>query len=105
MWAADGTAYLDCVNNVAHVGHCHPKVCFDRRHALCDLIVLLACARRLITLAHALQVCTAVAQQMFQLNTNSRYLHENFSAFAEALTATMPDPLSVMCAPIRCTAI
>jgi hypothetical protein len=26
LWAADGTAYLDCVNNVAHVGHCNVKV-------------------------------------------------------------------------------
>lgn len=34
---------------------------------------------------------------MFQLNTNSRYLHENFSSFAEALTATMPEPLNIMC--------
>jgi ethanolamine-phosphate phospho-lyase len=66
LWAADGSAYLDCVNNVAHVGHCHPKV------------------------------ATAVAQQMFRLNTNSRYLHENFSSHAEQLTATMPEPLSVM---------
>jgi hypothetical protein len=48
--------------------------------------------------ASHLQVCTAVAQQMFQLNTNSRYLHDTFSSFAEALTDTMPDPLSVMCA-------
>lgn len=26
LYAADGTEYLDCVNNVAHVGHGHPKV-------------------------------------------------------------------------------
>ena len=26
LWAADGTSYLDCVNNVAHVGHCNVKV-------------------------------------------------------------------------------
>lgn len=26
LWDADGNEYLDCVNNVAHVGHCHPKV-------------------------------------------------------------------------------
>lgn len=35
LWDADGNEYLDCVNNVAHVGHCHPKV---RRHAcMCGL--------------------------------------------------------------------
>lgn len=26
LYTADGSEYLDCVNNVAHVGHCHPKV-------------------------------------------------------------------------------
>ena len=26
LYDADGTEYLDCANNVAHVGHCHPKV-------------------------------------------------------------------------------
>ena len=52
-----------------------------------------------------LQVCTAVAQQMFQLNTNSRYLHDTFSSFAEALTSTMPDPLSVMCVFLQFSAL
>lgn len=28
LYDADGNEYLDCVNNVAHVGHCHPKVGF-----------------------------------------------------------------------------
>src|SRR5262249_15197358 len=26
LYDASGRAYLDCVNNVAHVGHCHPRV-------------------------------------------------------------------------------
>jgi 4-aminobutyrate aminotransferase-like enzyme len=26
LYDADGTEFLDCANNVAHVGHCHPKV-------------------------------------------------------------------------------
>ena len=26
LYDADGRAYLDCVNNVAHVGHAHPRV-------------------------------------------------------------------------------
>ncbi|MEO5940676.1 MAG: aminotransferase class III-fold pyridoxal phosphate-dependent enzyme, partial [Candidatus Limnocylindrales bacterium] len=26
LYDADGRAYLDCVNNVAHVGHSHPRV-------------------------------------------------------------------------------
>ena len=25
LYSADGLEYLDCVNNVAHVGHSHPK--------------------------------------------------------------------------------
>jgi 4-aminobutyrate aminotransferase-like enzyme len=26
LWDADGRKYLDCYNNVPHVGHCHPHV-------------------------------------------------------------------------------
>ena len=26
LYDSDGRQYLDCCNNVAHVGHCHPKV-------------------------------------------------------------------------------
>jgi 4-aminobutyrate aminotransferase-like enzyme len=26
VWDADGKRYLDCYNNVPHVGHCHPRV-------------------------------------------------------------------------------
>ena len=42
------------------------------------------------------QVAEAVSQQMFTLNTNSRYLHGNFVTHAEALAATMPPSLTVM---------
>ena len=61
-----GRRYLDTVNNVAHVGHEHPKV------------------------------VEAIQRQAAVLNTNSRYLHENILAFAEELTATMPSELSVV---------
>ncbi|MEM7416990.1 MAG: aminotransferase class III-fold pyridoxal phosphate-dependent enzyme [Gemmatimonadota bacterium] len=60
-----GRGYLDCVNNVAHVGHEHPRV--------------VAAGRR----------------QMGVLNTNTRYLHEAVVEYAERLTALFPDPLSV----------
>lgn len=60
-----GRRYLDCVNNVAHVGHCHPKV------------------------------VAAGQQQMAILNTNTRYLHENIIEYAKRLTATLPKPLEV----------
>jgi 4-aminobutyrate aminotransferase-like enzyme/Ser/Thr protein kinase RdoA (MazF antagonist) len=60
-----GREYLDMVNNVAHVGHCHPRV--------------VAAGRR----------------QMAVLNTNTRYLHPSIVRYAERLAATLPDPLSV----------
>lgn len=60
-----GRRYLDMVNNVAHVGHEHPKV------------------------------VEAGRRQMGLLNTNTRYLHEELVAFADELTATLPASLSV----------
>ena len=60
-----GRAYLDCVNNVAHVGH-------ERR-----------------------SVVEAGQRQMGVLNTNTRYLHEFVLEYAERLAALLPDPLSV----------
>jgi len=60
-----GKTYLDCVNNVCHVGHCHPRV------------------------------VRALRDQAARLNTNTRYLHDHIVAYAERLTATLPDPLNV----------
>lgn len=60
-----GKTYLDCVNNVCHVGHCHPKV------------------------------VKAAQEQMSILNTNTRYLHENLVRYAERLCSGMPEPLKV----------
>ncbi|MDX1494033.1 MAG: aminotransferase class III-fold pyridoxal phosphate-dependent enzyme [Longimicrobiales bacterium] len=60
-----GRGYLDCVNNVAHVGH-------ERS-----------------------EVVEAGQRQMRVLNTNTRYLHRNVIEYAERLTALLPDPLSV----------
>jgi 4-aminobutyrate aminotransferase-like enzyme/Ser/Thr protein kinase RdoA (MazF antagonist) len=65
LYDAGGRAYLDCVNNVAHVGHCHPRV------------------------------TEATARQMALLNTNTRYLYEQLSEYLERLTATLPAPLRV----------
>ncbi len=61
-----GRRYLDTVNNVAHVGHEHPKV------------------------------VKAGQQQMAILNTNTRYLHNNILVFAKELCATLPKELSVL---------
>jgi len=60
-----GRAYLDCVNNVCHVGHSHAGV------------------------------VRAIARQAAALNTNTRYLHDNIVELAERLTATLPAPLRV----------
>ncbi len=61
-----GCSYLDTVNNVAHVGHEHPRV------------------------------VQAGQSQMALINTNSRYLHGNINAFAKELLKTLPDELSVL---------
>jgi len=61
----EGRRYLDAYNNVAHVGHCHPKV------------------------------VAAGQRQMELLNTNTRYLSELILEYAEKLTATLPEPLRV----------
>ena len=59
-----GRRFLDTRNNVAHVGHAHPTV------------------------------AAAVASQVAELNTNTRYLHPNVCELARRLLATMPAPLS-----------
>ncbi|AWC25152.1 2,2-dialkylglycine decarboxylase [Aminobacter sp. MSH1] len=66
-WLIDdrGRAYLDCFNNVCHLGHAHPDV------------------------------VEAIATQAARLNTNTRYLHDAIVTYAERLTATLPDGLSV----------
>ena len=61
-----GRRYLDTVNNVAHVGHEHPRV------------------------------VRAGQQQMAVLNTNTRYLHNNINAFTRELLSTFPEELSVV---------
>merc|ERR1719193_689992 len=65
MYDDNNNAYLDCINNVCHVGHCHPMV------------------------------VKAGQEQMAQLNTNSRFLHDNLTNYAERLTSTLPGNLSV----------
>lgn len=60
-----GRRYLDTVNNVAHVGHEHPRV------------------------------VRAGQRQMAVLNTNTRYLHDNIVQFTEDLLKTFPPGLDV----------
>lgn len=63
LWDADGQRYLDCYNNVPHVGHCHPRV------------------------------VEAICRQASMLNTHTRYLHEGILDYVERLTATFDDCL------------
>lgn len=65
MYDEKDNAYLDCINNVAHVGHCHPAV------------------------------VKAATDQMQLIYTNSRFLHDNLVVYAKRITDTMPKPLSV----------
>ena len=60
LYDAAGNRYLDAYNNVASVGHCHPRV------------------------------VEAIAQQAAVLNTHTRYLHEAVLDYAERLLATFP---------------
>ena len=59
LWDAQGQLYLDAYNNVAHVGHCHPRV------------------------------VRAIADQAATLNTHTRYLHEGILDYGEALVARL----------------
>jgi 4-aminobutyrate aminotransferase-like enzyme/aminoglycoside phosphotransferase (APT) family kinase protein len=60
VWLMDagGRRYLDCYNNVPHVGHCHPYV------------------------------SEAIARQARRLNTNTRYVTDESVEYAERLAAT-----------------
>lgn len=58
-----GQPFLDLYNNVCHVGHCHPRV------------------------------VAAGQKQMARLNTNTRYLYDGLTDYAQRLCATLPREL------------
>jgi 4-aminobutyrate aminotransferase-like enzyme len=64
LYDAEGRAYLDCYNNVAAVGHCHPRV------------------------------VQAMAAQAATLAAHTRYLHDTVLTYAERLLAHFPAALS-----------
>ncbi|HVA61566.1 MAG TPA: aminotransferase class III-fold pyridoxal phosphate-dependent enzyme [Mycobacteriales bacterium] len=68
VWFTDvlGYSYLDCVNNVAHVGHGHPRV------------------------------VEAGRRQLQRLNTNSRFVYPGLSDYADRLVALLPPTLEVV---------
>ena len=65
LYDAEGLRYLDALNNIQHVGHCHPKV------------------------------VSAAMEQNALLNTNTRYLDETIVRYAKLLTKKLPDGLDV----------
>lgn len=60
-----GDSYLDCINNVSHVGH-SPQ-----------------------------EITETIKNQTTLLNTNSRYLHKNRTEYAKKLLSKFPDSLNV----------
>ena len=64
LWDAEGKRYLDCYNNVPHVGHCHPRV------------------------------VEAIRAQASTLNTHTRYLHEGILDYGDRLVAKFDHGLS-----------
>jgi len=60
-----GNTYIDCVNNVSHIGHCHPRV------------------------------VRVMQKQIASLNTNTRYLNNHLIEYAQKLTASLPAGLNV----------
>ncbi len=65
LFDSTGQKYLDAVNNVPHVGHCHPYV------------------------------VQAQQNQAGVLNTNTRYLYDVIQDYAARLLEKFPDPLNV----------
>jgi 4-aminobutyrate aminotransferase-like enzyme/Ser/Thr protein kinase RdoA (MazF antagonist) len=65
LYDTTGRKYLDAVNNVPHVGHCHPVV------------------------------VAASSRQSRVLNTNTRYLYSVIDEYSERLLDKFPDPLNV----------
>jgi 4-aminobutyrate aminotransferase-like enzyme len=65
LYDADDREYLDAVNNIQHVGHCHPKV------------------------------VAAAQFQYEKMNINTRYLDETIVNYAQSLTDKLPVGLDV----------
>lgn len=64
MYDESGNAYLDAYNNIPLVGHSHPEI------------------------------SRAISNQIRNLNTNTRYLYDQFTRYGEKLLAYFPDKLS-----------
>ncbi len=65
LYDDQGRAFVDCVNNPSHVGHCHPVV------------------------------VKRMQKQLATLNTNTRYLSELIVEYAKRLKETLPPSLNI----------
>jgi len=65
MYDEFGNEYLDCINNISHVGHCHPHV------------------------------VGAGQEQMGRLSSSQGFLTDQLSLYAKKLIETLPDRLCV----------
>jgi 4-aminobutyrate aminotransferase-like enzyme len=66
LYDVDGRCYLDVVNNIAAVGHSHPRV------------------------------EAAATRQLRMLNTNSRFLYSAMGRLAERLVSLVPEPMDTV---------
>ena len=64
MYDAQGNTYLDAYNNIPLVGHCHPKI------------------------------SQVISDKVRKLNTNTRYLYDEFTEYAEKLLGYFPEKLN-----------
>lgn len=72
LYDKEGRAYLDCYNNVPHIGHCHPYVTKILYHQ----------ATALNTHTRKYRILTIVM--------HAGYLHQHVINYAERLTKTLP---------------
>ncbi len=63
MFDAAGNTYLDAYNNIPHVGHCHPEI------------------------------TKVISEKARTLNTNTRYLYNEYTSYSEKLLAKFPKEL------------
>lgn len=64
MFSKDTQTYLDCYNNIPHIGHCHPAI------------------------------SKVISNQTRKLNTNTRYITESFNNCSQKLLSYFPEKLS-----------
>jgi len=64
MFDTSGNTYLDAYNNIPHVGHCHPEI------------------------------AKVISKKARTLNTNTRYLYNEYTSYSEKLLTKFPEQLN-----------